>query len=1218
MRISIGQRIILGFSIALITLLVIGFTSLRNLVVLRDHDALVVHTVEVLHKSERLFNRLTDSGSLARGYALTGDAELLRTFDAIVSEVDVEFEALVALTADNVSQTERLRQLRPIIQQRHASARETVTLRTKNGPDSEARMARTVLGGAKIMDEIRRLIQDVQAEERRLLDEREASATKARRQTAATLIYGTLGAFLLVGFASVLITRSIRRPLNTLIEGATRIGTGDYAQRVRVSAQDEVGQLAAVFNDMAQQVELRQQSLAAQDWLSSNLAKFAGLFEVQRVQAKLCQAVLNELATVVNARHSVIYVPHPEQGAVKLQLQAGYACDNPPQELLPGQGLVGQVFRDQETLVLRDVPRDYIKINSALGDAKPAMLVVLPAIFDGKVRAVIELATFEPLQEEKLTFLRRLGESLGVVLNSLNAVARTEQLLAQAQIMTAKLQEQQQALNERNHELHTQSERLRQSEALLQEQQAELKQTNEELEMSNEELQQTNAEMEEKATLLEEQKQAVDLANREVNAARMALEDKVQQLALTSKYKTEFLANMSHELRTPLNSLLILSKVLAENAEANLTEKQMQRAKAIHSSGADLLELINDILDLSKIEAGSVDLDVNEMQIGELTKFVEATFRHMVEGKGLAFKVEVAANAPTRVFTDERRLQQILKNLLANACKFTSRGSVTLKIGAAKDGWRGANPALDAAAGVASFAVADTGIGIPEDRQQIIFEAFQQADAGTARKFGGTGLGLSISRELTRLLGGALTLKSQENVGSEFTLYLPVQRRDQAEAETPSYAPASAPHSRIAVARAAREREAAAPAQEESEVIDDRRELRPEDQSLLVIEDDKQFASILADFAHEKGFKVLLAGTAQAGIELARRYKPTAITLDLLLPDTDGWVVLDRLKHDPETRHIPLHVISVDEQRERSLRSGAVSFLQKPVTAESIQQALSHTIDFVNRSVKNLLVVEDDANQRHSILELIGNGDVHATAVGTAAEALQALQQEQFDCIVLDLGLPDMSGVELIGEIQKRHGERSPPIVIYTGKSLSRKEETALRKISEAIIVKDVSSPQRLLAETALFLHRVQSKLPESKRRLIEMLRKDDPMLSNRRVLVVDDDVRNIFAITAALENNKMEVLHAETGQAGIDLLKARPEVDVVLMDVMMPEMDGYEAIRRIRAEERFRKLPIIAVTAKAMKGDREKCLQAGASDYITKPVDMDQLRSLLRVWMYR
>jgi len=753
------------------------------------------------------------------------------------------------------------------------------------------------------------------------------------------------------------------------------------------------------------------------------------------------------------------------------------------------------------------------------------------------------------------------------------------------------------------------------SEQLLQEQQEELQQTNEEMEQTNEELQQTNEEMEEKVNLLAEQKRQMERANREIEQAREELEKRAQQIAEGSRYKSEFLANMSHELRTPLNSLLILAKMLADNAEANLSSKQIKYAETIYSSGNDLLELINEVLDLAKIESGSVNFEPQPMPLLELRTFLEQSFRHVAEEKKLDLRLEFADALPSSIVTDPRRLQQIIKNLLSNAFKFTERGSVTLQASPVSEGWTKPFSSLDQAESVVAFAVVDTGVGIPVDKHELIFGAFQQADAGTARKYGGTGLGLSISRELAVLLGGKLELSASSEQGSTFTLYLPATIRKtttrlsaisktvpsiQPQPSKPDLSPA----------------EALAP--DPRGVEDDRAHLEAGDMTLLIIEDDRNFSELMRDFAREKNFKVVVAHSAAQGVALARQIRPSAITLDLHLPDNDGWVVLDRLKHDPKTRHVPIHIISVDPERERSLRLGAVSYVQKPATKASLDAALNQTIDFINRPLKNLLIVEDDSVQRESLTALIGNGDVHTTAVGTGEEALEAVEKTPFDCIVLDLGLPDLNGVELIRAIHQKLGIAAPPIIVYTGKDMTRAEETELRLISDSIVIKSVRSPERLLDETALFLHLVQNKLPEPKQRMIEQVQKSDSLLRGRKVLIVDDDVRNIFAITSALEALEMDVKYAESGQGGIDLLQKNQDIEIVLMDVMMPEMDGFEAIRRIRRIDRFKKLPIISVTAKAMKDDREKCLQAGASDYITKPVDLDQLRSLLRVWLYR
>jgi signal transduction histidine kinase/DNA-binding response OmpR family regulator/CHASE3 domain sensor protein len=1204
MRLSIGNKIAIGFALGLVALTIISLISYRNINELKADAGWVSHTLEVQQHLEGLNAGVLEAQGSVRGYEFLPENSLRDKFQTASAGIHHELQTIRSLTADNQHQQQRLDELEPMISNRLEISQQVMDARqsASNGTETAA----MVEAGQKQIDQIRGLIVEMEDEESQLLAERQVKSASASRMTSATISYGTWLAFVMVGGLGVLVARSITRPLRILRDGAVKIGGGDYAHRVEVHSKDEVGELAAVFNQMAGQVQQRQASQEEQDWLKTSLARFAAVFQGQRDPGIVCQTILNELATLLDARHSVLYVSESVAGETVLKLLASYACDQPRAQLKPGDGLVGQCFLDKKRIYLRQVPGDYVKIRSALGQAGPAGIVVQPAVFEDRVKAVLELASFREFTEIQLVFLAQLAESIGIVLNTIEAGQRTEELLKQSQLLSSTLQ--------------SQTERLRESERQLQQQQEELKQSNEELEQSNEELQQSSEEIEEKANLLADQKKEVERTNQEIEQARTALEEKARQLALTSKYKSEFLANMSHELRTPLNSLMILSKMLAENSGSNLSDKQVQYARTIYSSGNDLLELINDILDLSKIESGTVEIEPDEMGFPELTQFVEDTFRHVAENKKLAFQVELDPRLPRTINTDVRRLQQVVKNLLSNSFKFTEKGSVELKINAVTSGWDAQCETLNHIGKAIAFAVKDTGIGIPLEKQQIIFEAFQQADAGTARKFGGTGLGLSISREIARLLGGSLRVESEPEQGSTFTLYLPPEvsaehvqgllkrRQDAAVAPKPVSAvpardeiPAVLPHETGTGAAA-----------------DDRANLQPGDLVLLIIEDDRNFANVLMEFAREKKFKAVVANTAAQGIVLASQIKPAAITLDIRLPDNDGWMVLDWLKHDPKTRHVPVHIVTVEEERDRSLRLGAVSFLQKPVTKETLEDALTQTIEFINRPVKKLLVVEDDPVQRQNIVDLIGNGDVVATAVGTAGQALAALEESRFDCVVLDLGLPDMRGAQLIGEIQKKHGHRAPPVIIYTSKELTRAEETELRKVSESIIIKDVRSPERLLDETALFLHRVQARLPESKRRMIEQVQKNDSVLSNRKVLVVDDDVRNIFAITSALESYKMQVHYAENGQAGIDMLQKNPDIEAVLMDVMMPEMDGFEAIRRIRQMEPFKKLPIISVTAKAMKGDREKCLQAGASDYITKPVDMDQLRSLLRVWLYR
>jgi HAMP domain-containing protein/CheY-like chemotaxis protein/signal transduction histidine kinase len=999
--------------------------------------------------------------------------------------------------------------------------------------------------------------------------------------------------------------------VRAIADVATAVTKGDLTRSIAVEAQGEVAELKDNINEMIRNLRDSTRKNMEQDWLKTNLAKFSRMLQGQRDLAAVSQLILSDLAPLVTAHHGVFYVVDSAGETPALKLLASYAYKERKQltnEFKLGEGLVGQVAQDRRMLTIGQVPPEYIQVSSGLGEAPPRSLVVLPVLFEGETKAVLELATFDEFDEIRLTFLEQLAESIGIVLNTIAANMRTEELLKQSQALTESLQAQQEALTETNKRLEQQTRSLQQSEELLRKQQ--------------DELQSTNAELEIKAQLLAGQKAEVEQKNKEVEQAKVALEEKAEQLALISKYKSEFLANMSHELRTPLNSLLILSQILSENADGNLTVKQVGFAQTIHSSGSDLLDLINDILDLSKIESGTMAVDISAVAFTEVRKFVESTFRQMADLKGLHFEVDLDPALPPALQTDTKRLQQVLKNLLSNAFKFTERGSVALKARLATEGWNPEQELLNAANAVVAFSVTDTGIGIPKEKHGVIFEAFQQGDTGTSRKYGGTGLGLSISRQITRLLGGEIRLESAPGLGSTFTLYLPLiypmapAPAQPVEATDPADA-AQAAEAAIKVSTAPASRVMLAPVVERA-INDDRSAIEAGDRILLIAEDDPHFAQILLDLARDRGFKGLVAQRADRALALAREYQPTAVTLDLRLPDADGWTILDRLKHDPATRHIPVHIISVEENWQRGLRLGAIDFLTKPATKESLSDALTTLHEFIDRPIKRLLVVEDDATAQQSIVELIGDGDVQTTTVGTGEEALEALQTGRYDCMVLDLGLPDMTGFQLITRVKSEIGLRKLPTIVYTGKQLTKREEAELGRLAESVVIKDARSPERLLDETALFLHRVTANLPEGKRRMLEALHRTDPTLTGRTVLIVDDDVRNIFALTTFLERSEMKVVYAESGREGITRLQEMPEVDVVLMDVMMPEMDGYETIRAIRDMSKFKHLPIIAVTAKAMKGDREKCIEAGASDYIAKPVDMDQLLSLLRVWLYR
>jgi len=1035
---------------------------------------------------------------------------------------------------------------------------------------------------------------------------------------------------------------SLTMQVRNIADVATSVTKGDLTRQITVDAQGELDELKTNINQMIANLRETTERNQEQDWLKTNLAKFSRMMQGQKDLESVSRLIMSELTPLVSAHHGAFFIADQETATTSqlLKLIASYAYrarKHVANRFLPGEGLVGQAALEKQPILLQNVPDDYIQITSGLGEAPPRNIIVLPILFEGEVKAVIELASFLPFSQIHQSFLDQLAESIGVVLNMIQANMRTEELLEQSQKLTQELQsqskelqQQQDELKRSNSELEQQARTLRQSEELLKEQQ--------------EELQQVNEELEEKASLLAEQNARVEQKNREVESSRVALEEKAEQLALSSKYKNEFLANMSHELRTPLNSLLILAKLLVENKDRNLSSKQVEFAQTIYTSGTDLLNLINDILDLSKVEAGKMEVNFTDIPINDVRDFVERTFRPVAEQKSLPFQIDITPDVPPSVFTDGQRLQQVLKNLLSNAFKFTERGSITLSIDRASTSLRFASRSLDRSSdGVIAFAVRDTGIGIPRDKQQLIFEAFQQADGTTSRKFGGTGLGLSISRELARLLGGEIRVESTPGTGSTFTLYLPVvgtERRVSAPRQLPpaERAPTTAINQSASnlpsvrdtppggtqpwdddagggvATEAPRRRAIDKPA-----MADDREDIVPSDRVVLLVENDMNFAHILLDMARDKGFKGIVALDGESGLDLAHAFHPDAITLDIDMPGMDGWAVLDRLKHHPETRHIPVHIITGIGDRQHGLKAGAIAYLEKPVSKEALEGSFTKIESFIDQQVKRLLVVEDDEDQRKSMIELISHEDVEITAVGTAQEALDALREKRFDCMVLDLGLAGgTDGFQLLETVKADPEMKELPIIIYTGRELTPDDETRLRRFAETIIVKDVKSPERLLDETALFLHRVEARLPEQKRRMLERLHSTDAVFAGKNVLVVDDDVRNIFSLTSVLEQHGMNVLFAENGKDAIAKLEAAESVDLVLMDVMMPEMDGYETTRAIRDRQKFRNLPIIALTAKAMKGDREKCIEAGASDYITKPVDTEQLLSLMRVWLYR
>ena len=959
-----------------------------------------------------------------------------------------------------------------------------------------------------------------------------------------------------------LLAANLTTQVRAIAEVATAVTKGDLTRSIQVETRGEVAELKNNINTMIDNLRVTTERNQEQDWLKTNLAKFTGMLQGQRDLFTVGQMLLSELVPLVEAQQGAIYQMDTDgDKKPSLRLLAGYAQrPNQPERIALGEGLVGQCALERQRILLNEVESDYTRILSSLGNLRPVNIVVLPLLFEGQTKAVIELASLHTFNLTHLTFLEQLTQSIGVVLNTIEARMRTENLLHQSQQLTAELQSQQK------------------------------------------ELQQTNVELAQKARQLAEQNVEVERKSREVEQARRALEEKAAELATTSKYKSEFLANMSHELRTPLNSILILGQQLSENSAGNLTTKQVEFARNIYSSGSDLLNLITDILDLSKIESGTVTVEAEEISFLSVRDLVERNFRHVADSKNLPFHVEFDPGLPRAIITDSKRLQQILKNLLSNAFKFTARGHVTIHVAAATSGWTPEHQGLKRAQSIISFAISDTGIGIAPEKQKLIFEAFQQADASTSRKYGGTGLGLAISRELAALLGGEIRLTSSPDEGSTFTLYLPLHF----------------PGTTTTVPRQSAASIVALPAPREEVIPDDRETLQSGEPVVLIVEDDPHYAHILVGLAHDKGFKAIAANRGTVALALARQYLPSAITLDIFLPDILGWTVLNSLKLDPATRHIPVQIISAAEERQHGLSRGAFSYMIKPATTDGLEQCFDRIKTFIVPRVKNLLVVEGSETESQNIVELLRHDDIEISTAGAGAEALQMLLDGAFDCCVLDLRLPDMTGLSLLEKMQAEPGLRDLPVVVFTGKSLTPDEEKHLKTMAKSIVLKDVQSPERLFDQTALFLHRVVAGLPDQKQKMLARLHNSNEVLHGRKALVVDDDARNIFALTTILENQEMEVLSANNGRQAIEIIRQQPELSVVLMDIMMPEMDGYETLREIRKQPEFRSLPILALTAKAMKGDRGKCLEAGASDYIAKPVNADELIALLQVWLYR
>ncbi len=1038
---------------------------------------------------------------------------------------------------------------------------------------------------------------------------------------------------LFMGLGALLFSTNFTAPIFKATGLAESIAKGDLDVAIDTTRKDELGVLLRALDTMVQR-------LRAHDWLRSGAERIDSALRGEHDPAALADKLLATMIHHFGVPLGAVYLTRND--AEVLSLSARYGWTDRDAERFGhvgfGDGMVGQAAAEREPIYFSTGDAETPMVDYGAGEAKPQWFAAVPLVFEGATLGVMLLGAFAAFTENQRRFIRDISRNVGVLIAAADSHQTIEALLHRAQEQEAELRannaelhRQAQALIESERELQTQQEELRVINEELEEQTRALRKSESELQAQQEELRVTNEELEERTQELEQRSKAIQAKNDDLVAARDEIRQKIKELETANRYKSEFLANMSHELRTPLNSILILSQLMTENRGGNLTQRQVESARTINASGSDLLKLINDILDLSKVEAGKIEITIEPTAIDGFVADLERVFLPVSEARGIPFAIRVSPEAPGSLMTDSHRLQQVLRNLLSNAFKFTDPGGEVVLEVRRPTAAELPQGALLAPADAVAFVVRDQGIGIPADRQAEIFEAFRQADGGTSRKYGGTGLGLSISRRLAEALGGMITLESEPGKGSAFSVILPATAPVASGAVAavlaePEVANAGfAPPDVVAPAPAPERVKPktlqmipAPPEPSADEVPDDRRSIAPNDKTLLIVEDDANFAAILRDLAHERGFKCLIASEGETGLHFADYYRPSAIILDIGLPGIDGWEVMSRLKSNSETRHIPVHFISGADNSMDALRMGAVGFLTKPINLERIEEAFTKIEDVINKPVSNLLVVEDDAVQADAIRQLIGDNDVASTIAASGGEALELLAHKPFDCMILDLGLKDISGFELLERMRALPGCARLPVIIYTGRELTKTEEEQLQRHAESIIIKGVRSPERLLDESALFLHRVEATLPERQRAMIRMVHDRDATLKERTVLLVDDDMRNVFALSSVLEDKGLTVVIARDGRESLDRLKEHPEVDLVLMDIMMPEMDGYEAMREIRKDRANAKLPIIALTAKAMKGDRNKCIEAGANDYLAKPVNTEKLLLLLRVWLYK
>jgi signal transduction histidine kinase/DNA-binding response OmpR family regulator/CHASE3 domain sensor protein len=1190
MQRNLNRGLSTGFTISLVLLLASAVASYYTINRLIESTRLVDHSHRVLQAAENIISNIKDGEAGQRGYLLTRQLDFLEPYNGAKDRTIAALNQVRELTIGNPQQQINCDSLEIAINNRFSILAQSIA----DAQDSVAINIFRLRDGHVYMRQALLLVQRIQHIEEDLLLSHTSQLNQFVRFAPIAIILATLLALLITIFffkrvledskaksimADELRHKDIetRNRIDIIEKLAARFAAGDYSTRLNMEEKDELGNLSASLNKMAAALDLNFRQLSANQWQQEGTARLSERIAGEKDLNELSAEALSFLAEYTNSQVGAVYLVDTD---MSLYVAGGFALPVALQQMRikTGEGLPGQCFDRKKEIWLKSIS-DNLYTTFSSGVIKPKELLLIPVLFEGHAVGVIELGTINSYEQYHVDYLKRISEMMGIAINTARNRTRLKELLEETQAQSEELQAQHRELENINAELEVQAEKLQTSE--------------EELKVQQEELMETNQELQERSRQLEEKNHMIVLRNLEI-------QKKAEELTLSTRYKSEFLANMSHELRTPLNSVLLLSRLLSENNQGNLNKEQIEYAQVIQSSGQGLLQLIDEILDLSKIESGKLELEYERIPVNDIVQNMRTLFLPMANEKNVNFTVQVDGAVPGIIETDKLRLEQILKNLISNALKFTHSGSIDLLVSLAND-----------KENFIDFTVVDSGIGIPEDKQQLIFEAFQQADGSTKRKYGGTGLGLSISRQLARLLHGDISLESTPGKGSRFTLTIPLfkatpekqtAKKEIVAAEAPTPAK-TAPSPFIAT-------------DIPNTLADDSHNIKTDDKVLLVVEDDVHFAKALLDFARQKNYKVIHIVRGDMVLETAARYKPLGILLDIQLPMKDGLTVMDELKKDSRTRHIPVHIMSSFEVKKESLHRGAIDFINKPVLYEQMNMILEKIEQVVNTDLKKVLIVEDNTHHAKALAYYLSTNKIEATISSDIQEGMQALQKKEVTCVILDMGLPGTKAYEALDIVRQNTELENVPIIIFTGQSLSRQDETKIRQYADTIVVKTAHSYQRILNEVSLFLHLVDQQ-DDKKPPSVRSLGKMDEVLKNKTVLIADDDVRNIFALTKALEKHKMSVITAVDGKEALQLLEKNDNVDIVLMDMMMPEMDGYEAILRIRKNPKWKRLPVIAVTAKAMMGDREKCIQAGASDYISKPVDSDQLLSLMRVWLY-